>query len=341
MVNIQIKQRYSAHHQKAFLIAGGGTRGVYAIGLIKYLLGENPILDFKQVRIMAGTSVGSYFAAALSIGYNLEDIDYFVKNFRMDDMVDPKYLFMVSLFRFLRRGYLYNNQGRRRLIQEIINRRSQYLYEDLGEHVDASTFTLGHLRRLVHKYPDKYRHLIINVFDVSLQEEKFFTTFENNNDDIRLIDILLASSAIPFAFSPVYLYYYQDGYYYQPIGTSNGQLDCLLDGGLSSISPIDYFLINHHEFKDYQLWLLEFSGKSKYTPITGDWSLLEQMGNYLTGGKDDIKMELIHQDYHINTINLHCDQETLHIYTHEEIVRIVDQVYQECLEGKIHIKRDT
>ena len=73
------------------VLSGGGVRGLYYLGLIKYY-GER-IDQFKNI---VGTSIGSFFAVAIALGYNNEDLKLHVEN-----TMDYSKVKNIQLFSFL------------------------------------------------------------------------------------------------------------------------------------------------------------------------------------------------------------------------------------------------
>jgi predicted acylesterase/phospholipase RssA len=86
-----IKERISGV-KNAFFIEGGGTKGVYAIGILKYLFDNNPHFSLADVNIFGGTSVGSYLATALSLGFQKDDMIEISKIIDISKLIDSKYI---------------------------------------------------------------------------------------------------------------------------------------------------------------------------------------------------------------------------------------------------------
>lgn len=363
--NINFKVRENSNvrqgdNKNAFFIEGGGTKGVYAIGILKYLFENNPYFNINDVELFGGTSVGSYLAAALSIGYDKNDIESIVKIIDIGSLIDSKYMFMVTLYRFTTQGYLYDDTGRESIVKEIINHKLDDINHNLGftgsNKLNANNLRFSHLRLLIKNFPHIYKHLLVNTIDINRGKEIIITTLEEKWDNIKLLDALLASSAIPFIFKPTTLYHNPttNTYSYDKVEDSlpsftlspNEQVkvgDCLpsfttnilVDGGTCMNNPLDYFLLNEEKYSNYNLWLLKFTSQPEYVNINGTFSLLKQLVDYLVSGKNNIKMELIHENYNISTINLHSNAGTLDIYTQDQIKQIIDDIYNQCLDNKL------
>ena len=67
------------------VLAGGGMKGLYIIGCLKYLE-EKDLL--KDIDTYAGTSIGGILSYMLNIGYTVDEIYKFSKIFDMSKMTD-------------------------------------------------------------------------------------------------------------------------------------------------------------------------------------------------------------------------------------------------------------
>ena len=323
--------------KNAFFIEGGGTKGVYAIGILKYLYGDNEHINLKNVDIFGGTSVGSYLSTALSLGYQKDDVVQISNIIDISKLIDSKYMFLATAYRFLSNGYLYDDAGRQNIVYKILQYKMDIINEHLGlsgsEKLTGKNITFGHLKTLIEKYPTIYKHLLINTVDISKNDQIFMTTLNDEWVNIKLFDALLASSAIPFVFKPTVLYYYPDSKIYGYIETKESTINVFVDGGVSTNNPLDFFLLNDDEYSQYNLWLLKFTSHPQYVKIDGTMTLLKQLSEYLVSGKNDVKMALVEEQYHVNTINLHSTAGTLDMYTADEIQQIIDNIYNQCVSG--------
>lgn len=335
------KQKESIESTKnAFFIEGGGTRGIYAIGVLKYLFENNSHLNLDSVNIFGGTSVGSFLATALSMGFQKDDIIQISKIINIADLIDKKYMFMITAYRFCSQGYLYDDIGRQKIICQILDFKIDMIKQHLGlgndKNFRGKDLTFAHLKTLIALYPNIYKHLLINVVDISRSEQIFMSSLNDKCNDIKLFDAILASSAIPAVFKPVKLYFNPDLDKYNYHNTENSLETYLVDGGISSGNPLDFFLLNDHIYSEYELWLIKFVDPPQYTKIDGFISLLKNTIDYLVSGKNNIKMKLVEETYCINTINLHSKAGTFDIYTQPQIQTIIDEVYNQCLTGMLY-----
>lgn len=337
---IRIRSHYNDSTKYIFAIEGGGTKGVYAIGIIRYLFEENPHIDLRKVEIFAGTSVGSYLAVALSLGYEIEDFMELSKKINTGKIIGNRFLLIAAISKLIFRGYLLRDAGRREVIKKILNHKINNIRKHLFKNNDFTfkDLTFGHLRTLIESYPKTYKHLLINTVDLNRSEQIFITTLENKWDNIRVMDAMLASSSIPFIFKPITLYYNQetDTYDYQK---NDKTMDIhLFDGGLSTNNPLDYFLENDDKYSGYELWLLRFTNQPKYVKIKNIIDLLLHTLEYLISGKNDTKMDMIKNKFNINVINLMCKAGTLDSYNQEEIQKIIENIYNSCIKGELYVE---
>jgi len=334
--NINLKLHFQKHDfvNNAFFIEGGGTRGIYAVGIIKYLFDKNPYINLRDINIFGGTSVGSFLATALSLGCTNDDLIALTKIIDMNALIDSKYLFPITCYRFIRNGYLYDDTGRQNIVKQILNFKIADISKHLGVTITGTDLTFADLKTLIKTHPEIYKHLLINALDISTCDQLFMTTLDDKSDKIKLYTALLASSAIPLVFQPIVLYRDSDKHYnYVP--TASTTKNYLVDGGMSSDNPLDYFLMNKEKFNDYNLWLLKFTRMPAYTNIDGIIQMIKQLITYFISGKNNLNTDLVRDTYEINTINLDLDTNVLEMYTPEQIQEAIKHIYQLCAEGKL------
>ena len=329
--------------KNAFFIEGGGTRGVYAMGVMKYLFDDNQYIQLQDVDLFGGTSVGSFLATALSLGYQKADIEKYVAELDLSKFIDSKYLAPITAYRFLTKGHLYDDTGRQNIVKNVLNLRIDDIKKDLGISPDSDftgiDITFGHLKKLIENHPKKYKHLLINTVDISKEEQVFMTTLNDSWDDITLFDGILASSAVPFVFIPTTLYYNTQTKKYQYNETKDTTKDSFVDGGVINNSPLDYLLLNSDMFSNYNLWMLQFTCVPDYTKVTGVVSMIPKMIDMaFGGGRKNIGLELIQEKYEINVINLKLSAFTFAIYNNAQIQTITKQMYEQCSSGILHFE---
>lgn len=337
-IKVKIKLNSSQTGVKnAFFIEGGGTKGVHAIGVIKYMFDHPSVLDLRQVKIFGGTSVGSYLATALSLGLDSADMSRLIDVIDIGGLVESKYWMPLTLYRLTSKGHLYDDAGRRRIAESVINLRFDRLRTDLEKlGVDdltaPSDLTFGHLSTLVKHYPDTYKDLLINAVDLNRHKQVFMTSLDENWSQISILDAMLASSAIPFVFKPTDFHYepYTGIYHSEPI--ENSLPVTLVDGATSTNNPLDYFLLNPDD--DYHIWLLKFTAKKSYIRTKTNLEFFRSLIDYLIGGKNDLKSKLLADRCSVNVINLKSTAGTLDLYTTDQVREIVKEIYLQCCDGR-------
>ncbi|BCS83441.1 putative patatin phospholipase [Cotonvirus japonicus] len=329
-------------HKNAFIIEGGGTRGIYAVGVIECLFDDNKYLNLNDVDIFGGTSVGSFFATALSLGYKKQDFLEYIKFFDLSKFIDSKYLFMITAYRFFSKGYMYDDAERQNIVKKILNLKIQTIREHLGidfeDKFEGSDITFGHLKKLIKSHPSIYKNLLINSVDVSREEQVFMTTLDDNSDDIKLYDAILASSSFPLVFTPTTLYYNNRTKKYQYDNTNDTSKNTLVDGGVANNNPMDYLLLNNERFNNYNLWLLRFTSSAHHTDVNDNITLIKQIIDFLFSGGKKSNAKLIHEKYQVNTINLNVTAKTFDTYTNQQIQKIAKDTFQQCIGGRLRFE---
>lgn len=155
---------------RALVLSGGGSRGAYQVGALKYLLG----IEERHYDIICGSSVGALNAGYLSMfpqGNEPEAANGLVSMWRD---VDDDFIYKKWFFRYLAtlwRPSLYN---------------SKPLHNEVRQRLDAT------------KIKSSGKHLSVGA--VSLYTGEYRTWSEN---DENIVEAVLASSAFPGVFLPV------------------------------------------------------------------------------------------------------------------------------------------
>ena len=313
--NIKSKSLERQSQRNAFIIEGGGTKGVYAVGILRYLMEENPVLDLSTVDVVGGTSIGGIIAAGLALGLNWSAIAEIMIDIHLEDLRDPRYMAPVSLTRLLTSGYAFRGAAREETVRLVL------------EKANVTDITFGELAAKCNTESGyNYRHLIMNAVDLNHGRQVFMSSLDASWHKIRIRDAMLATSAIPFIFKHTTLYFDGSCYNYD-----TGEICRLIDGGLDTNNPLDYFIL-HSALRDHKIWLLQFREDGTYDESVGLWSMIRQVYRFLLS-KTNIKMKFIEQSYNINTLNLKLNASSLRIYSQQEIQEIISSVYDKCRIG--------
>jgi NTE family protein len=84
-------KKFRKKHKIGLCLSGGGTKGLSYIGAFKAFEEHNILFD-----MVAGTSVGSLFAALYASGFTSEEITKIAKNVKTSDFRKSKLGFLPS-----------------------------------------------------------------------------------------------------------------------------------------------------------------------------------------------------------------------------------------------------
>jgi predicted acylesterase/phospholipase RssA len=80
---------------KNLVLAGGGIKCLAYIGVLRYFEEKNTLKDVKNI---AGTSMGAIMGMLISLGYTSEELEYIIKNIDMNLLEDVNIDSMLSKF---------------------------------------------------------------------------------------------------------------------------------------------------------------------------------------------------------------------------------------------------
>lgn len=182
--------------KKGLILSGGGARGLFAVQILKRL--RDAGFDFKQIKFIAGVSVGSIIAAMFTQG----DLDIIIDVFQTlknSDVYTGKInAFNIAKNRILGRNYILN-------IEPLHHLLSKHISLERAQKSDV-TFHIG----FVDMNTGKYR--TCSQFD-----------FDTNEDYIRAI---MSSCSQPVIWKP------------QSFKTKYENFENCSDGGIITVSPI-------------------------------------------------------------------------------------------------------
>lgn len=197
----KITDHHDIHH---VVLAGGGPSIFQTIGAIQYLLEDAVILP-ENIQSVYGTSAGSIVGVLLCIGMEWNDVfEYFVNRPWHDTFPVSPTLFLDS---YINKG-VFDSSFVETVFKPIFDSKDIDTDITLKELYDLSSIDL-------------------HVFSFELHE---FVTCEfshSTHPDMRVVDAVYRSSALPFVFSP----HCQDA-------------KCYLDGGLFANYPLQACIDN-------------------------------------------------------------------------------------------------
>ena len=170
---------------KNVIFAGGGLKGWAYIGTIKAL---NELIKLSDIETVSGTSIGSVFGLFYVLGIKWEVLLDYIMNLDFKNMIDVD-IDNILINQSILKGNKYKN-----VIQEIMSTK-----------IDPNLTFMD-----LYKYSKiLYSVTALNISSCKLEYFNYLT-----KPDIKVIDAILASSALPFLF-PAYKigtdYYYDGG----------------------------------------------------------------------------------------------------------------------------------
>lgn len=80
---------------KNIVVSGGSIKGISHIGAIKTLI-ENELIIVKEIKSIAGASVGAPFGLLLILGFSIDEIWEFIYNLNFSKMVKPDFMMIFK-----------------------------------------------------------------------------------------------------------------------------------------------------------------------------------------------------------------------------------------------------
>jgi predicted acylesterase/phospholipase RssA len=156
----------------ALVLSGGGVKGFATLGCLQYII-DYKIIDVKNIKLMAGTSIGSYILYFLAIGYNpVEIVVYLVSHNVIESL-------KVNNFNELLNGI--------------------YDYNVIKEHCKNMTLEkINFLPTLKDIYEKFGKELVFTTYN--LTEKQIIYISYKNYPDLICLDALRMSSNLPFVF---------------------------------------------------------------------------------------------------------------------------------------------
>ena len=173
------------------LLSGGGLKGLLHLGALKALEERNLL---KNIKNYGGASAGSIIGLLLCIGYNYNDIMIIILKINMNKFYD-----ISDVFELLDIYGLMNWDPCERFLRLLLETKFKKKYICFKELYELTNKTLH-----------------INAINVNTNEEIIFNY--TNSPDIDIVDACLASSSLPFLFSPKII---NDNYYIDPFTVNN------------------------------------------------------------------------------------------------------------------------
>jgi NTE family protein len=164
--------------KKNLIISSGGVILYSFIGSLKYL-NENNIL--KDIKSYYGVSAGSILCAMLALDYTFDEIYNFFISFDLLKLIGN-----YDITNLINNYGLSLGENRDIIAQSIITFK-------LGE--EKTNYTFKQL------YDDK--NIELNIFATCVEDKTLWKFSHNSNENVPIWKAIVASSNIPFLFSPI------------------------------------------------------------------------------------------------------------------------------------------
>lgn len=161
---------------KNLVLSGGGVRGLYYLGFMKYY--ESRLDEFKN---LVGTSIGSFFVAAIAIGYKSEELRPHVIN-----IIDYTKVKNIQLFGFL------SNLG----LDDATNL-EHYIKKMIRYKIGRKDITFLQI------YKEFEKNIVIPV--VCIQTKQVIYLSKDTFPHLKVWKAIRMSMSVPFLFKP-YVY---------------------------------------------------------------------------------------------------------------------------------------
>lgn len=163
-------------HKSILVLSGGGFKGIAMLGLL-YKLYKHGLL--KDIKTIAGSSIGAIIGFLISIGYSPKKIYKIIKNINFTDVMT------INQRNLFKTGGI--NDG-----SDIIN-----LLKDSMNSLELSPdLTFGEL------YEKKNIKLIITGTCLNTNSVEYFS-MDKGDSNMRILDAVRISMSFPFVFTPV------------------------------------------------------------------------------------------------------------------------------------------
>lgn len=262
-------------------ISGGGVKGYAFLGAL-YRLDELGAL--KNIKRIAGVSIGSLFAAALTLGFRPKELINILFDYNIKTLKD------IDISGLIQRKSLLKGEKFKDFVISIIERKVNK---------DINLLDLYNLTGI---------ELIVAVSCVNDRQVKYISY--KTDPDIELINLIMMSSAIPFFFPPVL---YKDKLYVDGGILDNHPIKCLSNNayGIVQKSKKKKPIVEIKNFIDFGGAMLQMIYTSIQNKVKKDYpNLIEvEYGNVTITSFNitkDQKLSLI--NYGIEAVNTFINQ---------------------------------
>ncbi|MFR1708269.1 MAG: patatin-like phospholipase family protein [Clostridium sp.] len=190
------------------VLSGGGAKGAYEAGIFKALW-ELDII--RRVSVVSGTSIGTINGLMLSMNDN--------------SIMDESWS-SLTYSRFINHQTLARNLKISKLLKKVRYIGKEEKFNELLSGSDLGLLSQSGIREFIEEYvnfqiiKESNKTLYACAYNIDLKTPEYFRLNDYEGDE--LIDIVLASCAVPFIFKPIKI----NGYRYADGGINNPQYVC-------------------------------------------------------------------------------------------------------------------
>src|SRR5579859_5203546 len=176
----------------AIAIDGGGVKGLLVAQALKSLeqvLGDKPLIEYPNLKVLTGTSTGAVITACLAIGMRIADVVALYRTFstKVFPPLLPAFLpaglkRAGTVILALMHPSLYTSQAFIAIMRETI-----------GKYSGNPDLTLGDLNMRLR--PDQT--VVFTTVDLENRRTRFLKSYQQTDADWKLWEAILASSASP------------------------------------------------------------------------------------------------------------------------------------------------
>jgi predicted acylesterase/phospholipase RssA len=185
---------------KHIVIPSGGARGFHFYGALKYL-NQCKFWRFKNIKTIYGTSIGGLMAILISFGIKWEELDEFIINTNLEDLVNIDASSLLSLFQS--KGLILN-----KIVDDIFN-------------VFLKKLDLSKTLTLKQHYDKTKIEVHMYTVNINLDPLKLVDLSYKTHPNLTISNAIKMTIAIPFIIEPVI---YKGG--------------CYIDGALFEYKPV-------------------------------------------------------------------------------------------------------
>ena len=207
---------------QTLVFSGGGALGIGYSGAVEELFKH---VDRNQIKTYAGSSAGAITAMILALGYDVDEIKSIIENTKFGEFLD---LGLVNLNELIKdpQKYLKENPWAALVIGVAIFGTFALCPGEVARKFLAKLITDQGLREDI-TFKQLFNHsngvsLRVTVCNIGHTQEQYIE--HNSYPNVKVLDAVYASMAIPFIFKPMYF--------------QNERNNCAVDGGTVDNLPV-------------------------------------------------------------------------------------------------------